>query len=52
MFDDFSVSMCLIIGVIGLGLGVSLGKSYIQDDCEKIGSFHRGDKVYICEIKK
>ena len=52
--DDIFPAIVLLLGVLAAGilLGVSFGRSFAANDCDKLGGFVGNDKVYSCEVKK
>ena len=45
----FLIAVCVFI--IGIALGIGMDVSVKVSDCEKIGAFRSGDKVFRCEVK-
>jgi hypothetical protein len=53
MMDSvFTFIVCAAVTAMLLVLSWSMSATAIGTDCEKLGSFYLGDKVYKCEVKK
>ena len=53
MMDElFAVILAAILALVfGVLVGHSGGKGYIAADCERLGAFYVGDKVFECKVK-
>jgi hypothetical protein len=53
MIDSlFTLVMCTVVAIALLIITWSVSASNVGMDCEKLGSFYLGDKVYKCEVVK
>ena len=50
--DAIIVAIVLVAVVVFFGFGFSACRTQIVEDCEKLGAFRAGDKVFKCQVEK
>jgi hypothetical protein len=52
LFLKLGMNLCIIIFIVSIyNLGWVMSASTIGAECEKLGSFYVGDKVFECKLK-